>query len=74
MSGVNKLKQTVKLHVMGIFFFLVVYGLEIGIFPLMMGLRISSPLFTFGSGINRESCYHEGRLKPELYLWARNGR
>lgn len=30
MSGVNKLKQTVKLHVMGIFFFLVVYGLEIG--------------------------------------------
>lgn len=33
MSGVNKLKQTVKLHMMGIFFFfffLVASGLEIG--------------------------------------------
>lgn len=49
MSGVNKLKQTVKLHVMGIFFlFSCLWARNRLIFQLMMGLRISSPFLHLG--------------------------
>lgn len=48
MSGVNKLKQTVKLHVMGIFLFSCLWTRNRLIFQLMMDLRISSPFLHLG--------------------------
>ena len=48
MSGVNKLKQTVKLHVMGIFLFSCLWTRNRLIFQLMMGLKISSPFLRLG--------------------------
>ena len=72
MSGVNKLKQTVKLHVMGIFLFSCLWTRNRLIFQLMMGLKISSPFLRLGRYEQRK-LLSWGRLKSELYLWARNG-